>query len=510
MLAAGERTSGDALERGRHDQRRPTRRALDPAAGGGGRRRPRAAPQPQPAGLAREAHLHPPLDGRELARRRQRRAGARPARQQLLRQRHELRLGSGRPRRLGHDRRPHRHRHWCSWFSGPHRATYLAALYAESERPLRLLAARHDPGGENRIVMFKSCFPNSSSGGSPTDPVPPIESNPLRGEARSPTTRPSRTPRGSTTSSSKYFATRHGQALRRRHGAAARRRDHERRRPANARAFNDWLVDDWLKGYPHHNVAVFDFFNVLTSNGGRPGPTTPRSTTSAGPTATTTATATGAIEHVTSVAFNYSAYGTARTATRPGREPQGDGRVRPPPERRLPLLAGRRRLPGSPRPRRGGAVRHRGHPGERGDRRRRRGPGDRLGPRRQAPCRRRPDLAQPGRWRAEKGDGPALRRQRDVRGRGATGRGRGLPGLPERHARGLGLHAPHEHAPRREATAGYVLHAYATDADGHRPCSAPGPSPARTRRRRSRSGRSTPRARARRSPAARTSCSAGP
>ena len=38
---------------------------------------------------------------------------------------------------------------------------------------------------------------------------------------------------------------------------------------ANARAFNNWLVNDWLAGYPYHNVAVFDFYNVLTSNGGR-------------------------------------------------------------------------------------------------------------------------------------------------------------------------------------------------------------------------------------------------
>lgn len=37
---------------------------------------------------------------------------------------------------------------------------------------------------------------------------------------------------------------------------------------ANARAFNRWLVEEWLKKYRHKNVAVFDFFNVLTSNGG--------------------------------------------------------------------------------------------------------------------------------------------------------------------------------------------------------------------------------------------------
>ena len=34
----------------------------------------------------------------------------------------------------------------------------------------------------------------------------------------------------------------------------------------NARAFNTWLVKDWLRenNYPFPNVAVFDFYNVLT------------------------------------------------------------------------------------------------------------------------------------------------------------------------------------------------------------------------------------------------------
>ena len=36
------------------------------------------------------------------------------------------------------------------------------------------------------------------------------------------------------------------------------------------RAINTWLVHHWLDSYPYNNVAVFDFFNVLTSNGGNP------------------------------------------------------------------------------------------------------------------------------------------------------------------------------------------------------------------------------------------------
>jgi hypothetical protein len=33
---------------------------------------------------------------------------------------------------------------------------------------------------------------------------------------------------------------------------------------ANARAFNNWLYNDWLDNYPYTNVSVFDFYNVLT------------------------------------------------------------------------------------------------------------------------------------------------------------------------------------------------------------------------------------------------------
>jgi len=36
----------------------------------------------------------------------------------------------------------------------------------------------------------------------------------------------------------------------------------------NARAFNNWLVNEWLTGYNVGNVFVFDFYNVLTTNGG--------------------------------------------------------------------------------------------------------------------------------------------------------------------------------------------------------------------------------------------------
>jgi len=44
----------------------------------------------------------------------------------------------------------------------------------------------------------------------------------------------------------------------------------DKKHAANARAVNNWLVNDWLKKYnkKYNNVRVFDFYNVLTSNAG--------------------------------------------------------------------------------------------------------------------------------------------------------------------------------------------------------------------------------------------------
>jgi len=37
----------------------------------------------------------------------------------------------------------------------------------------------------------------------------------------------------------------------------------------NARVFNQWLVNDWLKDYPYDNVAVFDYYSILTNGGNK-------------------------------------------------------------------------------------------------------------------------------------------------------------------------------------------------------------------------------------------------
>ena len=74
---------------------------------------------------------------------------------------------------------------------------------------------------------------------------------------------------------------------------------------ANARAVNDWLVTTWLRNYPHKNVAVFDFFTVLTSNGGNVNKNDVGKLTG-----NHHRYRNGLIEHTQTVANDFSAYGS--------------------------------------------------------------------------------------------------------------------------------------------------------------------------------------------------------
>lgn len=153
---------------------------------------------------------------------------------------------------------------WPEWFTGEYRDTYLSWLYSLNEQNFGDFGSWSrmgtNPGGENTVILFKSCFPNSNIYGNPTDPPDAAISDAF------------------TVGNFKavynnlltYFATRQDKlfVVILAPPYATSEWDFDPGRAANARAFNNWMMTQWLAAYPHPNVAVFDFYNVLTSNGG--------------------------------------------------------------------------------------------------------------------------------------------------------------------------------------------------------------------------------------------------
>jgi len=140
---------------------------------------------------------------------------------------------------------------WMEWFRSAETPAYMSALFSENGQNSHYSRTLSDPGGENQIIMFKSCFPNSELWGNPDDPPGGYEEmsvggakyvyNQLLG----------------------YFVTRPDKLF----VAITAPPLSDPTYAANARAFNQWLVNDWLRenNYTLNNVAVFDFYNVLTS-----------------------------------------------------------------------------------------------------------------------------------------------------------------------------------------------------------------------------------------------------
>lgn len=157
--------------------------------------------------------------------------------------------------------------HWWLWFKGPSSSTYMNALYSEGRRHSDYSRLDQNPGGPNEIILFKSCFPNSHLEGSPDDP-PTTSNNPLRGEDCGSNHHSVANAKGIYNDLLSYFATRQDKLFIVITAPPLCANSTDPHHAANARALNDWLVDEWLQTYSFHNVAVFDFYNVLTSNGG--------------------------------------------------------------------------------------------------------------------------------------------------------------------------------------------------------------------------------------------------
>jgi hypothetical protein len=152
--------------------------------------------------------------------------------------------------------------HWWTWFRGPSAATYTSALFAQSGQ-MASYERLADPGGSNRIVMFKSCFPNSAVGGSPSDAVPAIGSNPLKGNSGPLTVGNAK---GIYLDLLEYFKTKPDKMFVLIVSPPLRSEDTNSSNAANARYLANWLSspDGLLKDYTAGNVFVYDYYTVLT------------------------------------------------------------------------------------------------------------------------------------------------------------------------------------------------------------------------------------------------------
>jgi hypothetical protein len=140
---------------------------------------------------------------------------------------------------------------WLEWFRSPQTPTYMQALFNENGQHSNYTRTLSDPGGENQIVMFKSCFPNSELTGNPNDPPGTYEDLSVGGA------------KYVYNQLLQYFESRPDKLF----VVITAPPLSDRAYAKNARAFNQWLVNDWLQenNYTLNNVAVFDFYNVLTS-----------------------------------------------------------------------------------------------------------------------------------------------------------------------------------------------------------------------------------------------------
>jgi len=195
---------------------------------------------------------------------------------------------------------------WYNWFLSPERDTYMKALYANND-VTDVIGENTipNPGGSNTIVMFKSCFPNGQvSGGNADDPpLPKGENNPIWGMGIDDTYTVSNI-KGMYRDLLDYFATRQDKLFILITTPPLLRENVEADTASKHRAITLWLVNDWLKDYPYKNVFVFDYYNVLTSNGGNPN----KNDLNAG-TGNHHRFRNGQIEHVIGLKSNFNAYG---------------------------------------------------------------------------------------------------------------------------------------------------------------------------------------------------------
>lgn len=156
--------------------------------------------------------------------------------------------------------------YWHNWFRGADSSTYLSALYLENQQNYLYGYAIYsrlvtEPAGNNEIIMFKSGHLCSNLKGTTDEVVPAIGSNPLvsryQDEGNYHTVANAK---GIYIDLLNYFQA-HQEKL---FIVITAPPVTDGTYADNIRYFNSWLVNDWLDSYAYDNVAVFDFYNVLT------------------------------------------------------------------------------------------------------------------------------------------------------------------------------------------------------------------------------------------------------
>ena len=158
--------------------------------------------------------------------------------------------------------------HWYTWFADEtvqgngekRRDNIMGALYSTDNQNASYTPIT-DPGGENEIIMFKSCFPNSAVQNDNSTQPEDLYGQPASSSAH-------------TISNTKevyrqileYFKSRTDKLFVVITAPPLVANATNSTEAANARALNNWLVENWLSegSWEDQNVYVFDFFNVLT------------------------------------------------------------------------------------------------------------------------------------------------------------------------------------------------------------------------------------------------------
>jgi hypothetical protein len=153
---------------------------------------------------------------------------------------------------------------WWTWFRGPSAGTYTSALYANTGINSGYARSLSNPGGENTVIMFKSCFPNSGVDGSPSDAIPAIGSNTLAGHGMNDLTVGNA--KGVYRDLLEYFRAHQDKMFVLVVSPPLKSNATNWSQGHNARALADWLVSPTglLNDYTGNNVFVFDYFTVLT------------------------------------------------------------------------------------------------------------------------------------------------------------------------------------------------------------------------------------------------------